>query len=71
VQAASRLYFRKPAARLNRNEAALLAAVLPNPVRFRVAQPSSYVRRRQSWIMGQSPRLERVGLFSASRWKQP
>lgn len=50
VQAASRRYFHKDAARLARDEAALLAAVLPAPKRFRADAPSSYVRRRQAWI---------------------
>lgn len=59
VEAASRRYFRKPAARLNRPEAALLAAVLPNPKRFRVSNPSPYVRQRQDWILWQMNRLER------------
>ena len=50
IQAASRRYFRKDAARLTRAEAALLAAVLPAPRRFRVDAPSPYVRKRQAWI---------------------
>jgi monofunctional biosynthetic peptidoglycan transglycosylase len=58
VEAASRRYFRKPAAKLNRPEAALLAAVLPNPRRFRVANPSAYVRQRQDWILWQMRMLE-------------
>jgi len=70
VEAASRLYFRKPAAKLNLNEAALLAAVLPNPVRLRVARPSPYVLRRQAWIIYQAARLERAGIFSRSRWNR-
>ncbi|MFZ2507588.1 MAG: monofunctional biosynthetic peptidoglycan transglycosylase [Steroidobacteraceae bacterium] len=53
IEAASRHFFRKPAAGLNRHEAALLAAVLPNPKRFRVDQPSPYLRQRQAWIMRQ------------------
>jgi len=57
VEAASRRFFDKPAARLNRHEAALLAAVLPNPVRFRVDAPSAYVRGRQRWILGQMAAL--------------
>jgi len=56
--AASRSYFGKPASRLNREEAALLAAVLPNPVRFSVARPSAYVQRRQQWIRYQAARLD-------------
>ena len=53
VGAAAPRFFRKEPARLSRNEAALLAAVLPNPRRFRVQRPSAYVLRRQGWIVGQ------------------
>jgi monofunctional biosynthetic peptidoglycan transglycosylase len=53
IEAAAQRYFHKPARRVRRDEAALLAAVLPNPVRFRVEAPSAYVRSRQAWIMGQ------------------
>ncbi len=69
VEAASRLYFGRPAASLNRDQAALLAAVLPNPARLSVTRPSVYLRRRQAWIMSQAARLERVGLFAPSRWR--
>ncbi len=57
VQAASRRYFNKDAARLSRPEAALLAAVLPAPARFRVQAPSRYVQRRQAWILRQMDAL--------------
>lgn len=50
VEAAARAYFKKPASRLTSSEAALMAAVLPNPVRLRVNAPSPYVRSRQHWI---------------------
>ncbi len=53
VGAAADVYFHKPAARLNPYDAALLAAVLPSPKRMRVNAPSSYVRSRQQWILGQ------------------
>lgn len=53
VAAASETFFRKTPARLNAYDAALLAAVLPSPKRMRVNAPSSYVRSRQQWIMGQ------------------
>lgn len=53
VQAASQRYFHKDAARLSRSEAALLAAVLPAPTRFRVDAPSRYVQRRQAFIQRQ------------------
>ncbi len=57
VQAASRRFFHKDAARLNRSEAALLAAVLPAPTRFKVQAPSPYVKRRQAWIQRQMAAL--------------
>jgi len=57
VEAASQRFFGKPASRLSRHEAALLAAVLPNPLRLRVDAPSSYVRSRQRWILGQMSML--------------
>jgi monofunctional biosynthetic peptidoglycan transglycosylase len=57
VEAASRRFFGKPAARLGRSEAALLAAVLPAPKRFHVEAPSGYVRRRPAWIQGQMAAL--------------
>ncbi len=57
VEAASRRYFGKPAAKLARHEAALLAAVLPSPTRYRVVNPGPYVRKRQQWILGQMNRL--------------
>lgn len=57
VEAASQRYFHKPASKLTMAEAALLAAVLPNPVRFRADAPSGYVRSRQAWIMRQMHQL--------------
>lgn len=57
VEAASQRYFGKPASRLTQSEAALLAAVLPNPLRYHAAAPSGYVRSRQAWIMRQMRQL--------------
>lgn len=57
VEAATQRYFHKPASRLSLSEAALLAAVLPNPLRFKANAPSGYVRSRQAWIMRQMRQL--------------
>ncbi|WP_368941482.1 monofunctional biosynthetic peptidoglycan transglycosylase [Citrobacter werkmanii] len=57
VEAAAQRYFHKPASRLSMSEAALLAAVLPNPLRFKANAPSGYVRSRQAWIMRQMHQL--------------
>ena len=57
VEAASRYYFKKPASQLTPSEAARLAAVLPNPIRFKVNAPSGYVIQRQQWILRQMRQL--------------
>ncbi|EPR9082650.1 monofunctional biosynthetic peptidoglycan transglycosylase [Cronobacter dublinensis] len=57
VEEASQRYFNKPARRLTASEAALLAAVLPNPLRFKATAPSGYVRARQQWILRQMRQL--------------
>jgi monofunctional biosynthetic peptidoglycan transglycosylase len=46
VEAASNTYFGKSASRISRREAALLAAVLPNPRRWSPARPTDYIRKR-------------------------
>ena len=57
VSAASRKFFHKSPSKINASEAALLAAVLPNPVRFRVDRPSRYVQSRQRHILSQMHKL--------------
>jgi len=59
VGAASEVFFEKSPADLSDAEAALLAAVLPNPKQLRVDNPTPYVRERQSWIIKQMQRLRR------------
>lgn len=62
VEAASEHYFHKPAARLTAEEAALLAAVLPNPHRYKPNAPGPYIRSRQQWILQQMGHLRIEGL---------
>lgn len=61
IEAASQAYYKKPALKLNRSQAAMIAAVLPNPRRWTPARPTGYIRGRQSWIMRQMNNLEPVG----------
>ncbi len=61
AEAAARAYFGKPASALSAKEAALLAAVLPNPRAWSPDKPSSYVRARARTIharMGDAPVTE-------------
>lgn len=57
VGAASQIYFKKLPLKLTRSQAALIAATIPNPVRFSVRRPSGYILRRQNWILGQMSSL--------------
>lgn len=52
IEAAARTYFGTSASELTRREAALIAAVLPNPRRWSPAAPTPYIKRRANWIMG-------------------
>jgi monofunctional biosynthetic peptidoglycan transglycosylase len=51
AEAAARLYFNCSAASLERPQAALMAAVLPNPRRWSPVRPSRYIRQRARYIM--------------------
>jgi monofunctional biosynthetic peptidoglycan transglycosylase len=57
VAAASKTFFAKPAAHLSASEAALLAAVLPNPRQRHVARPAPDVLQRRAWILRQMHQL--------------
>ena len=51
AEAASKKYFHKSASRLSAEEAALMAAVLPNPHRWSPVWPSRYILSRQRSIL--------------------
>jgi monofunctional glycosyltransferase len=51
AEAAARHHFKKPAAKLTRREAALLAAVLPNPIKRQAGKPSKRVNSAANRIL--------------------
>lgn len=53
AQAASKTFFKKDASKLSKTEAATIAAVLPNPIKFNAGKPSSYIQQRASWVTNQ------------------
>lgn len=61
VEAAAQAFYNKQASELNRNEAAMIAAVLPNPRRWSPANPTGYNYQRQSWILRNMNNLNPVG----------
>lgn len=58
IEAASQKYFRKPASKLTRSEAAMIASSLPNPKRYTVKPSSVYVSRKYPWVVRQMNNLE-------------
>ena len=60
VEMASQRYFHKPASSLSRPEAALIAAVLPNPRRWSPAAPTAYIQRKQQRILRVMNQIEKV-----------
>jgi monofunctional biosynthetic peptidoglycan transglycosylase len=57
AEAAAQRFFHKAAARLSRSDAAVLAAVLPNPEHWSAAAPPRYVLERRDWILNQMQAL--------------
>lgn len=68
AESASQKWFGKHASRLSPMEAARLAAILPNPIRFRANPPSAYVSSRGYTI---SARAYEVGQYGEDRCARP
>jgi monofunctional glycosyltransferase len=64
VGAASWRYFDRPVVALGAADAALIAAVLPNPNIYRLEAPSPTVKRRVTWIRRQMTQLGGVAYLN-------
>ncbi len=53
VNAAAQKYFNKPGEEINLNEGTLMAAALPNPILYDLANPSPKMFRKKNWILKQ------------------
>jgi monofunctional biosynthetic peptidoglycan transglycosylase len=60
VEAASQRFFNKSAAKLTKSQAALIAASLPNPRKFKIGNPSGYMLRRQAKIKSLMGKIHQV-----------
>ncbi|HJW16215.1 MAG TPA: monofunctional biosynthetic peptidoglycan transglycosylase [Flavisolibacter sp.] len=58
AEAAAQYYFKKPAKKLTRREAAMIAACLPNPKKYTVKPASNFVQAKSGWILQQMNTLE-------------
>ncbi len=60
AEAATRFYYKKPATRLSKAQAALLIAVLPNPRRWTPAKPTPYIYHKQYLILRNMRRIRNL-----------
>lgn len=51
AEAASQYYFNKSASKLTKQEAATIAAILPNPIRWSASHPTPYILKKRNWIV--------------------
>lgn len=58
AEAAAQTYFNKPAAKLTASQAALIAAIIPSPLRYKLSRPSGFIYSRQAWILRQMNNME-------------
>jgi monofunctional glycosyltransferase len=68
VSAASQYWYRRPLDRLSVDQAARLAAILPNPWRYRAEPPTPFVAERAAWIEKQMEKLGYVWLIPVTGW---
>lgn len=67
VEAVAKENFGKKAEKLTRKECALIAATLPNPLRFNSAHPSAYIKKRQGQILRLMNQIEKVEFKEQSK----
>ena len=71
AEAVAQAHFGRPAGQLTREQCALIAISLPNPLKMNSSQPSPYMLKRQAWalrqmrFLGKFPSPEEVGTTTA------
>ncbi|GGG37416.1 monofunctional biosynthetic peptidoglycan transglycosylase [Bizionia arctica] len=53
AEAAANYWYKKPAAKLSQYEAASIAAILPNPLKYKASPATTYIEKRKAWIVRQ------------------
>ena len=53
AEAAAQYWFKKSAAKLNKDESSAIAAILPNPLKYVANPPSAYISKRKAWVKQQ------------------
>jgi monofunctional biosynthetic peptidoglycan transglycosylase len=70
TEAASQLYFKNPAVKLTKSNAAMLAAVLPNPIQRNAAKPTAFLKSNQQRILRIMSRIDPVSFTKTEPQKK-
>jgi len=70
IEAASQAYFKRSAARLTREQAALIAVCLPNPRRFSPVNPSRFILQRHRQILRLKNNLPAIDFIEPKNQKK-
>ena len=70
ADAVAEWHFHTRASRLTREQCALIAATLPNPLRYSSANPSSYMLKRQKRILHEMRYVEKMRMEKSEKMKE-
>jgi monofunctional biosynthetic peptidoglycan transglycosylase len=62
VEVVSQKHFQRSAKKISKSQAALIAATIPNPRKYSVSKPSSYIKKRQKWVLKNMNNLGEIKL---------
>lgn len=71
AEAASQAYFKKTSKNLTPFQAALIAAILPNPHKYSAVNPSGYIQGRQKWVLRQMNNIGPLNFEKEEEKKKP
>jgi len=60
AEASAQHYYNVSAQKLSKDQAALMAAILPNPLKWSPVRPSMYLLKRRNWIRQNMARLGKI-----------
>jgi len=57
IESAAQFYYKTKASKLTRNQAAMIAAILPGPRKWNPKAPTAYLNKKKNWIQSQMSRI--------------
>ena len=70
AEAASQHYWGIPAKKLSKEQSALMAAALPNPLYYNITHPGPYMQKRQKQILNLMPKMRKINFLYTKEIKE-